>query len=153
MMSGLPSRFRSAMAANHSSPVRRGSWCGEKPPFPSDESNVNARLNGSCSLLDGPVALAVATISSQPSLLPSATEKGYGLGPTGNDCGTRVKLPRPSPRASEISFICVVASEQVESIVSIHIRDCQAMCMRMLAQLHHDRRSRCHSQTTLTVSC
>ena len=44
-MSALPSRFRSATAANHGSPVRIGSWRGEKPPFPSDTSKVNARLN------------------------------------------------------------------------------------------------------------
>src|SRR5690348_9933123 len=103
-MSGLLSLFRSAIAANQGSPVRIGSWRGARPPFPSDKSNVNARLNGSCCLRDGPVAVAVATMSGQPSLLTSPTAKGYGLGPTGNDCGARVKLPRPSPKASEISL-------------------------------------------------
>ncbi len=104
-MSGVRSPLRSPITANQGSPVRSGTRLERKSPFPSPRSRVNARLIGSCCALNGPVAVAVATMSRWPSPLTSPIANGYGLGPTANgEFGARVKPPRPSPKASDTSL-------------------------------------------------
>src|ERR1043166_3463487 len=120
------------MAENQGSPVRSGSWCDAKPPLPSARSSVNARLNGSCSLRAGPVAVAVATTSGQSSLLTSPTAEGYGLGPTAkDDCEARTKLQSPLPGAIETSLselLIVTRSSLLSRFISTKDNPCVCGC-------------------------